>query len=158
MPANAPRLDAPADARTRLFAIFGHPIDPVRAPVAWSALFKRFGINVLFLPAHVEPDGIDAAIAGLAADGIALDGVHAYVHGAGGVGENIAWPLATHPAQRCAPTGSNGFRLGMLSQGRCALCLVRSRPAASTAHTGRWRQRRGVTGGAVRRTSTVAAA
>lgn len=58
------RLDAPVDARTRLFAILGHPIDHVRAPVVWSTLFKRYGINAVFLPAHVEPEGIDAAIAG----------------------------------------------------------------------------------------------
>ena len=157
------RLDAPVDARTRLFAILGHPIDHVRAPVVWSTLFKRYGINAVFLPAHVEPEGIDAAIAGfkrlknidglmftmphkvaalrhadditerarrvgslnllrpnadgswsgdnvdgagfiagLAADGISIDGVHAYVNGAGGVGENIAWSLATHATQRLA--------------------------------------------------------
>lgn len=156
-------LDAPIDARTRLFAILGHPIDHVRAPVVWSALFKRYGINAVFLPAHVEPNGFDAAIAGfkrlknvdglmftmphkvaalghadditgrarrvgslnllrpnadgtwtgdnvdgagfmagLAAEHISIDGVHAYVHGAGGVGENIAWSLATHATQRLA--------------------------------------------------------
>ena len=42
------RLDAPVDARTRLFAILGHPIDHVRAPVVWSTLFKRYGINAVF--------------------------------------------------------------------------------------------------------------
>ncbi len=157
------RLDAPLDARTRLFAILGHPIDHVRAPVVWSALFKRYGINAVFLPAHVAPQDFDAAvtgfkclknidglmftmphkvaalrhadditerarrvgslnllrpnadgtwsgdnvdgagfITGLEADGISIDDVHAYVHGAGGVGTNIAWSLATHTTQRLA--------------------------------------------------------
>lgn len=157
-PGERKRLGAPVDAHTRLFVILGDPIAHVRAPVVWSALFRRFGINAVFLPAHVEPDGIDAAIrglkalrnldgmmftmphkavamrhadtltrrahrvgsinllrpdadgrwtgdnvdgagfiAGLAADGIRVDGRHAYLHGAGGVGRNIAWSLVAEP-------------------------------------------------------------
>ena len=61
------RLGAPVDANTRLFAILGDPIAHVRAPVVWSALFRRFGVNAVFLPAHVVADGIDAAIRGLKA-------------------------------------------------------------------------------------------
>ena len=154
-PGERERLGAPVDAHTRLFVILGDPIAHVRAPVVWSALFRRFGVNAVFLPAHVVADGIDAAIrglkalrnldgmmftmphkaaamrhadtltlraqrvgsinllrpdpdgrwtgdnvdgagfiAGLAADGIRVAGRHAHVHGAGGVGRNIAWSLA----------------------------------------------------------------
>jgi shikimate dehydrogenase len=152
------RLGSPVDAHTRLFAILGYPIAHVRAPVVWSALFRRFGLNAVFLPAEVAPVALDAAlagwkatknvdglmftmphkvaamrhadriserarrvgsinllrpeadgswsgdnvdgagfVAGLAADGVDLAGRHAYVHGAGGVGENIAWSLAAEP-------------------------------------------------------------
>ena len=154
-PVERDHLGAPVDAHTRLFAVLGDPIAHVRAPVVWSALFRRFGINAIFLPAHVEPAGIDAAIgglkalrnldgmmftmphkaaavphadtltlraqrvgtinllrpdqdgrwtgdnvdgagfiAGLAADGIRVAGRRVHVHGAGGVGRNIAWSLA----------------------------------------------------------------
>lgn len=146
---------APVDAHTRLFAIVGDPISHVRAPVVWSELFRRFGINAVFLPAHAAPGSIDTVvaglkalknldglmftmphkhaalrhadrvterarrigslnlmrpdadggwtgdnvdgagfIAGLQADGIGLSGAHVYVHGAGGVGQAVAWALA----------------------------------------------------------------
>ena len=149
-------LSSGIDARTRLFAIVGNPIDHVRAPVVWSALFRKFGINAVFLPAHVEPgrfdeaitglkalknldglmftmphkqaalrhadtvterarrvgslnlirpnadgswtgDNVDGAgfIAGLLADGVRINGIHAYIHGTGGVGQTIAWALAS---------------------------------------------------------------
>ncbi|MDR5806136.1 shikimate dehydrogenase [Caballeronia sp. LZ001] len=58
------RLDAPADALTRLFHIFGSPIAHVRAPVVWSTLMKRYGINALMLPADVDSAHFDAALAG----------------------------------------------------------------------------------------------
>ncbi|BCF95078.1 shikimate dehydrogenase family protein [Paraburkholderia largidicola] len=152
------RLDAPVDAATRLFFIFGSPISHVRAPVIWSALMKRYGLNAVFLPAHVdsadfdeaiagikglknvdgmmftmphkiaalkhadvlteraqlvgsinllrrsasgiwEGDNVDGAgfVAGLKADNVLLDGINVYVHGCGGVGQNIAWSLAMEP-------------------------------------------------------------
>jgi shikimate dehydrogenase len=152
------RIDSPVDAHTRLFFIIGDPISHVRAPVVWSALMKRHGINAVLLPAHVESVGLDDAIrgakalknlaglmftmphkvaairhadtlsaraqrvgsinllrrdpdgrwagdnvdgagfiAGLRADGVVLDGLDVYVHGCGGVGQNIAWSLAMEP-------------------------------------------------------------
>lgn len=36
----------------------------MRAPVVWSALFKRYDINAVLLPAHVDSAGIDKAILG----------------------------------------------------------------------------------------------
>ena len=179
------RLGSPVDAQTRLFAIIGDPIDHVRAPVVWSALFGRFGINAVFLPAHVEAAGFDAAIrglkalrnvdglmftmphkaaamrhadtlterarrvgslnllrpdpdgswtgdnvdgagfiAGLHADGIRLDGVHAYVHGAGGVGRNIAWSLAAEPIASLVIFDIDAGRAGELAAHIAAECLV----------------------------------
>jgi shikimate dehydrogenase len=59
------RLDAPADALTRLFFIFGSPIAHVRAPVVWTSLMKRYGVNALMLPADVDPAHFDAALAGI---------------------------------------------------------------------------------------------
>lgn len=147
-------LDSPVDALTRLFYILGSPIAHVRAPVVWSALFKRYGINALMLPADVatanfgaamkglkaienvdgaiftmphkfaamdhadmltqraqrigsinllrrladgawEGDNVDGAgfLAGLHADGVALEGANVYLHGCGGVGRCIGWTL-----------------------------------------------------------------
>lgn len=59
------RLAAPADAHTRLYFIFGSPISHVRAPVVWSTLMKRYGVNALMLPANVGTDHIDIAITGV---------------------------------------------------------------------------------------------
>jgi shikimate dehydrogenase len=152
------RLDAPVDAATRLFFIFGSPISHVRAPVVWSSLMKKYGLNSVFLPAHVDSNELDEAViglkalrnvdgmmftmphkiaavkhadalteraqlvgsinllrrnadgtwegdnvdgagfvAGLKADHASLDGIDVYVHGCGGVGQNIAWSLAMEP-------------------------------------------------------------
>jgi shikimate dehydrogenase len=157
------RLGSPVDAATRLFFIVGHPVDHVRAPVVWSALMRRHGVNAVFLPADVRPEAVDAGIrglkamqnvdglmftmphkvaamahadtlserarrvgsinllrphrdgswegdnvdgagfiAGLADHGIAVRGRRAYVHGAGGVGANIAWSLAAEAPQSIA--------------------------------------------------------
>ncbi len=59
------RLDAPADALTRLYFIFGSPIAHVRAPVVWSTLMKRHGVNALMLPGDTDADRVDIAIAGV---------------------------------------------------------------------------------------------
>ena len=63
------RLGSPVDAQSRRFAIIGDSIDHLRAPVVWSARFRRFGVNAVVLPAHVEAAGFDAAICGLKAVG-----------------------------------------------------------------------------------------
>ena len=67
------RLDSAVDARTRLFAILGDLINHVRAPVVWSALFKRYGINAVFLPVHVEADGFDVAVDALPGNAVVAD-------------------------------------------------------------------------------------
>ncbi|MCP3712431.1 shikimate dehydrogenase [Paraburkholderia sp. CNPSo 3274] len=60
-------LDSPVDALTRLFFILGSPVAHVRAPVVWSALFKRYGVNALMLPADVTVSNFGAAMTGLKA-------------------------------------------------------------------------------------------
>lgn len=146
------------DEHTRLYLIFGDPIDHVHAPVVWNRLFQRNAVNAAFLPAHTTPAHFDAAVAGaqrlanvdglmftmpfkgaalrhcsrltqraervgsinlmrpeadgswtgdnvdgagfvagLGADGIALSGRHVYLHGCGGVGQNLAWTLSSEP-------------------------------------------------------------
>ena len=166
-PAERARLDSPVDAATRLFFIVGHPVDHVRAPVVWSALMRRHGVNAVFLAADIAPQSIDAGIrglkamrnvdglmftmphkvaamthadtlterarrvgsinllrpnrdgtwtgdnvdgagfiAGLADHDIAVRGRRVHVHGAGGVGANIAWSLAAE-----GPASLNVFDL-----------------------------------------------
>jgi shikimate dehydrogenase len=60
-------LDSSVDALTRLFYILGSPISHVRAPVVWSALFKRYGVNALMLPADVSASNFNTAMKGLKA-------------------------------------------------------------------------------------------
>ncbi|SMG23249.1 shikimate dehydrogenase family protein [Paraburkholderia susongensis] len=60
-------LDSPVDALTRLFYILGSPIAHVRAPVVWSALFKRYGVNALMLPADVTAANFNTVMKGLKA-------------------------------------------------------------------------------------------
>lgn len=60
-------LDSPVDALTRLFYILGSPIAHVRAPLVWSALFKRYGVNALMLPADVSAENFDVAMRGMKA-------------------------------------------------------------------------------------------
>lgn len=49
---------------TRLLGIIGHPIAQVKAPEVWSAMFRHHGINMLCVPMHVLPDGLDDFFAG----------------------------------------------------------------------------------------------
>lgn len=58
------RLGAPVDALSRIFFLFADPVDHVRAPVVWSALLQRNGINAVLLPAHTAPLDLDMAITG----------------------------------------------------------------------------------------------
>ncbi|MGF6744088.1 shikimate dehydrogenase family protein [Paraburkholderia atlantica] len=58
-------LDAPVDALTRLFYILGSPIAHVRAPVVWSTLMRRYGVNALMLPADVSASNFDTVMKGL---------------------------------------------------------------------------------------------
>jgi shikimate dehydrogenase len=60
-------VDSPVDALTRLFYILGSPIAHVRAPIVWSALFKRYGVNALMLPADVTASNFNTAMKGLKA-------------------------------------------------------------------------------------------
>lgn len=50
---------------TRLLGIVGHPIEQVRAPALWSAMFRKHGLNLLCLPLHVVPAELDSFFKGL---------------------------------------------------------------------------------------------
>ena len=52
---------------TRLFAIVGHPVVQVKAPMAFNPLFRAKGRNAVMVPIDVAPGSLDAAIAGLKA-------------------------------------------------------------------------------------------
>jgi shikimate dehydrogenase len=53
------------DGGTRLLGIVGHPIAQVRAPAVWSALFRRYGLNMVCVPFHVVPENLAAFFAGM---------------------------------------------------------------------------------------------
>jgi len=152
----APDTPSLLNAETRLLVILGHPIEHVRAPVVWTGLFQRFGINAVCIPVDAAPQDFDVIVSGLKrirnlhgiiltmphkvaalehvdrllddaryigainlmrreadgswsgammdgkgfirglhAQGICLTGKRAFVLGVGGVGQAIAWALAS---------------------------------------------------------------
>lgn len=50
---------------TRLFGIIGDPVDQVRSPQVFNALFRERGIDAVMVPLHVEASGLEAALRGL---------------------------------------------------------------------------------------------
>jgi shikimate dehydrogenase len=98
-----------------------HKVAAMRQVDALTPRAHRVGsINLM----RREPDGswtgdnVDGAgfIAGLRADGVVLEGKHAYVHGAGGVGENIAWSLAAEPIASLTIFDIDTVRAGQLAE------------------------------------------
>ncbi|WP_439577136.1 shikimate dehydrogenase family protein [Elioraea sp.] len=53
------------DGTTRLYGIIGDPVDRVRSPGFFNAVFARSGLNATFLPLHVAPADLAAAWDGL---------------------------------------------------------------------------------------------
>ncbi|MCF6179602.1 MAG: shikimate dehydrogenase [Geopsychrobacter sp.] len=51
--------------RTRVFGIFGDPIEHSLSPRMQNAAFKKSGLDALYVPFHVLPQGLAAAVAGL---------------------------------------------------------------------------------------------
>lgn len=49
---------------TRLYAILGDPLERVRSPERFNALFAERGIDAVMVPAEVDAAGFDAAVAG----------------------------------------------------------------------------------------------
>lgn len=52
------------NGRTRIFAVVGDPIAQVKAPAKLTHMFSERGINAIFIPLHVRPDGLEAFFAG----------------------------------------------------------------------------------------------
>jgi len=57
----------PISGTTRLYGIVGDPIEQVRSTAVFNDHFAERGLDAVFLPLHVRPDGIKAALAGFAA-------------------------------------------------------------------------------------------
>lgn len=50
------------DGRTRLVAIFGDPIDHTLSPAIQNAAFELLGLNLVYVPFHVRPADLKAAV------------------------------------------------------------------------------------------------
>jgi shikimate dehydrogenase len=50
---------------TRLYAILGDPLERVRSPERFNALFAERGIDAVLVPAEVDAAGFDAAVMGI---------------------------------------------------------------------------------------------
>lgn len=77
------------DGKTRLFAVFGDPIDQVRTPALINPVFARVGANVVSVPFRVTADGFDATW-----------DVFASIANVAGIG--ITVPHKRSAARRCA--------------------------------------------------------
>ncbi len=55
--------------RTRLAGIIGDPIAHTRSPAMHNAAFRALGLDWMYVPFHVRPEGLQAAVRGLAALG-----------------------------------------------------------------------------------------
>jgi len=61
----------PVTGRTRLVGIIGDPVAHSRSPVMHNAAFRALGLDFAYVPFHVRPDALEAAVRGLAALGVA---------------------------------------------------------------------------------------
>ncbi|MCK9182339.1 MAG: shikimate dehydrogenase [Fibrobacteraceae bacterium] len=57
------------DGRTKLLAIFGHPVGHSKSPCMHNALFDKLGINAAYVPLSPEPSELGLAISGFRALG-----------------------------------------------------------------------------------------
>lgn len=53
------------DGSTQILGIVGDPIQQVRAPEVWSALFRANGFNAVCIPLHVKPAELKVFLTGL---------------------------------------------------------------------------------------------
>lgn len=56
---------------TKIIAIFGDPVEHTLSPAMHNAAFAAMGLDYVYVPFHVKPDGLGAAVAGMRAMGIA---------------------------------------------------------------------------------------
>lgn len=61
----------PVTGRTRLVGIIGDPIAHTRSPAMHNAAFRALGLDFAYVPFHVRPEALEAAVKGLAALGLA---------------------------------------------------------------------------------------
>jgi shikimate dehydrogenase len=56
---------SPVDGNTLIFATPGNPVAQIRLPQVMEAVFADLGINAVWLPMHVEADGLATVLQGL---------------------------------------------------------------------------------------------
>jgi shikimate dehydrogenase len=55
----------PISGTTRLLSIFADPIDRVRTPTVFNDFLDQHGIDAVFIPLHVSPMHLEAAMVGM---------------------------------------------------------------------------------------------
>ncbi len=60
----------PIDGNTRIVGVFGDPVAHTASPAMHNAAFRHLGMNWVYLPFHVRPDNLAAAVRALPALGI----------------------------------------------------------------------------------------
>jgi shikimate dehydrogenase len=60
----------PVSGRTRLVGIIGDPVAHSRSPAMHNAAFRALGLDLAYVPFHVPPEALEAAVRGLAALGL----------------------------------------------------------------------------------------
>lgn len=88
--------------RTALYGTIAHPIGHVRAPTVLNAAFERHGIDAVMVPVHVQPDGLDAAVAGMKA-----------LRNLGGLCVTVPHKVAI--MELCDDVGASGRRVGAVN-------------------------------------------
>lgn len=56
---------SPISGRTRLFGIFADPVEHLQTPALFNELLDGRGVDGVFMPFHVEPEHLAAAVAGM---------------------------------------------------------------------------------------------
>lgn len=63
-------MDMKIDSRTHLYGIFGNPVDHSLSPALHNPVFKKLGMDAVYLAFKVEPDSLGLAFEGMRALGI----------------------------------------------------------------------------------------
>jgi shikimate dehydrogenase len=58
------------DGKTRIYGLFGYPIEHTGSPVMHNAAYDSLSLNCVYIAFHVKPDGVKKAIKNLALYGI----------------------------------------------------------------------------------------
>lgn len=56
--------------KTKLLGVIGHPVEHSLSPVMHNAAIAQLGLDYVYLPFPIEPENLEAAIAGFAAVGV----------------------------------------------------------------------------------------